>query len=995
MRGSDDGATKRTGGDDQAQRTSEYPPTVDDLTAPEGVISWFGEVPEHGAVAHGAHAASADVVLAVRPVALQPPPEPPAAGAPWLDGQLQDPTTPPTVNAVVTAPVTDPTDDRPPPPMVLDAHPDIGDEIDLWLPFWHLWALAERHDRPARDLHDRLRQAHETLGADRSDVELVLGVGLLSWAPSAGTVVRRHLLTTPVTTELDVVTGEVRVVTMGNDLDVELDMVDITEPHDPAAVDQVIAWSKAYEGAITNRDTVEEMVRRLAVSLHRDGAYRPTDERPEPGSSPVVTWAPALVARRRNVVKDLRASAPTQGPDERVASATGGAGGFTFFDGEPEHPDGEPRPVVGYFDDDQPLAPDRDAALHDAPPPPPPTFPPIEEPWSRAEPAEDAARDRVIGSMREAAEETRASAAPSVFEHKDREGRQEALLDTLASLRRERALVRQDLDNARAAEAPPHLLPYAGPRARIAERLAAEAVDHAWIAAARVIPGTSAPVSDAHMRHWAALRSDPNVLADRDLATDELLAMHRMPTVSAFQSVVDDEESAHQKADSYGVSTTVMAEAVGGLSETAAIGTRALVVEISAALGSVDITNHRWAAEALRDIRAGKSDVWLNRRAAVTALVTQAEELLAPIDAGTRIDCAGPMSDYLSQASALRDWIADGNDLKITDEGKPKQRFRVPRVVVDSAGLLERVRVDGGPPSSTADLDTFLAWARAAAVIDQLEDTWPNPVNLDGAESVRVRLDRHRVALGELDRLLMVRDKITTLDAQFAAHGVEGVSFDDPSSVTLFLEELDRSVAHHRATAATDLVLRGERRVQPFLALDAPPDWAVAFSRAVRTRDAHAYQQVRDRVQYLNGLRENLQWCEGIETRLRPALGPILDTVSDPDLAEDWHRRADGFGAAWRWAGAKAWLEEGEVLIRRVADELRVVDGRIDQTIERLWAIVNDRVAQGADRQDRIDELTAQLREAQHELDRLRTENAVLRQLGDMVPERPTDVDDR
>lgn len=1014
MRGSDHGATNRIDGDDQAHRTSEYPPTVDDLTHPEGVISWFGEVPDHGAVAHGAAAASSDVVLAVRPVAIQPPPAPPEAARPWLVEPLDDPTSPPEVHAALAASVTDPTEERPPPPDLLDAHPEIRDEIDLWLPFWHLWALAERHDRPARALHQRLRQAHELLAQERSDVELVMGVGLLSWAAPSGAVIRRHLVTAPVATELDAVTGEVRAVASTGDLAVELDMVDAAGILDQTAVDQVVAWSKDYQGALADREAVEEMVRLLAVSLHGTATYRPTDERPEPGTAPVVTWAPALVARKRNIVIDLRetepapepAPVPTSSPERRPS-------GFTFFDAEPPgvdasgadadspeveiEPEAEPDAAVGYFDDQQPstvedLLVEVSAAAAELADPQ--TFPPIEEPWAPLEPLGTAEHDAVVGSMREAAEETRGHTAPELDEHQEREARQEALLDTLASLRRERALIRKDLAAARSADAPPNLLPYEGSRARVAERLAAEAPAYAWIAPGRVHPGSSPPVSDAHLRHWVALRSDPNILADQDLATGELLAIHRLPTVSAFQSVIDDEERAHQKADSYGVSTTAMAEAVGGLSETLAVSMRAHVVDISAALGSVDITNHRWAADALREIRAGDAEPWLRRRAAVTALVSQAEELLASIDPNTSIKCAGPLTEYEQQAVALREWLAGGNDVKITDEGKPKKRIRVPRVVADSAGLLERVRVNGAPPSSTADLDAFLAWARAGARVNQLEDAWPSPVNLDGSESVRVRLDRHRVALAELDRLLMVRDKLTTLDAQFEAHGVRGVSFDDPSSVALFLEELDRAAAHHRAASASELVLRGERRVQPFLALDDPPDWAVAFSHAVRTRDALAYQQVRERVQYLNGLRENLHWCEGIESRLRPALGSIIDTVSDPDLSDEWARRVDDFAAAWRWVGAKAWLEEGEVLMRRVADELRLVDERIERTIARLWSLMGNTAESTEGQQARIDELTSELREVHSELDRLRTENAVLRQLGDMVPEPPRDLDD-
>ena len=55
---------------------------------------------------------------------------------------------------------------------------------------------------------------------------------------------------------------------------------------------------------------------------------------------------------------------------------------------------------------------------------------------------------------------------------------------------------------------------------------------------------------------------------------------------------------------------------------------------------------------------------------------------------------------------------------------------------------------------------------------------------------------------------------------------------------------------------------------------------------------------------------------------------------------------------------------------------------------------MNDERETSALADTRVDELTEELREAHYELDRLRTENAVLRQLGDMVPEPPSNLDD-
>ncbi|MEM7285521.1 MAG: hypothetical protein AAF480_04145 [Actinomycetota bacterium] len=982
MRGSEDGALKQPGGDDPAAGDAGSPRPSDD---PDSIIVWFAELADHAAISA---APTGDVVLAVRPVEFQPHPEPSARIAPWLTGALDDPTSPPEVLAAIAAPVTDPTDDRPPPPMLLDAHPDVRDEIELWMPFWQLWALAERHDKPARVLQAQLRGAHDVLAASDADNELVLAVGLLAWTPDGEPSIRRHLFVTPVTTEIDVVSGEVRVLTTGGMAAVELDSI-AGRIMDPPVADDVAEWAKQYSGPLNDRHEVEHHVRRLTTALTREATYRPTDERPEPGPDPVVSWAPALILRRRAALK-IAPPPPPPKPAEEQPEPSPTA---------PTEPslESSPASVVGYFDD-QEAATAVDTVTGDEPEietdRPVEAFPPIEVPWADPEPV-DADSEIVAEQMADAARQTRESPpAAAGGDRDDRSDRQEALLATLDALRRERDHIRADIAAARAADGPEGLVPYTGSRARIAERLAAEAEDHAWIATARVLPETAAPVSDGHMRHWVALRGDPAIVADADVAIGELLAPHRLPSVEAFERVIDDEERAHQRADSYGTSMTPMAETVGRLSESAAAGMRELVVDISSALGSVDITAHRWAAGALSDLRAGRPEEWMNLRAKVTALVAQAEEQLLGVDPNTSIRCSGAMADLVQQALTLRDWLDAGNAMRVNSDGRPQRRLRIPAVVADSAGLLERVRVNGAPPSSSADLDGFLSWARAGALVEQLETLWPSRINLDATDSVRVRLDRHRAGLAELDRLLLVRDKLAALDAQFRAHEIEGVSFEVPASVALFLEEVDRVGAHHRAVAATDLVIKGERRVQPFLDLADPPDWAVAFSRAIRTRDALAYAQVRDRVIYLDSLRENLRWCEAIEARLRPALGSIIDDVSDPARRDEWARRAGGFDAAWRWVAAKAWLEQGEATIRRHGDELRLVDERIDRCIGDLWRLVPHGQAIGAPDDD-TDDLRARLRDAEQEADQLRTENAVLRQLGDMVPERPSDLDER
>jgi hypothetical protein len=72
-----------------------------------------------------------------------------------------------------------------------------------WLPTWHEWATRELASRPRRELYETLAQHARLLSQQDDEFEAVLGVGLLTWAPTGSPAVARHILTRRVDLRLD------------------------------------------------------------------------------------------------------------------------------------------------------------------------------------------------------------------------------------------------------------------------------------------------------------------------------------------------------------------------------------------------------------------------------------------------------------------------------------------------------------------------------------------------------------------------------------------------------------------------------------------------------------------------------------------------------------------------------------------------------------------------------------------------------------------------
>ncbi|HEY1177574.1 MAG TPA: AAA domain-containing protein [Phytomonospora sp.] len=315
------------------QLRSDPPRTVEAYQQGGGAVLWFGDVPAHPAVAPiGPDPGPDDVLLTVDRVARVDPPAPPDGLAARLTGPVDDPDVPP-------------------------ALPDGDDDarLDAYLAAWNPWAARERADAPVRALYGRLFAMHVAATGHPEDLELVLGIGCLSWVPPGEPPVRRHLLTAPVAIGFDADTGRLSVVRVKalDALAVELEMLDPGHIAASAHLQGIRADAQATTAHPMHRGEQGPLVRRLVHTLDAAGGYSDADLPLAHGPRAQAAFAPALILRRRSrrdlveiyeaIGEELTHTGrvpegllPLVDPDHVPAAEPGGPGGaLVTVDGDP------------------------------------------------------------------------------------------------------------------------------------------------------------------------------------------------------------------------------------------------------------------------------------------------------------------------------------------------------------------------------------------------------------------------------------------------------------------------------------------------------------------------------------------------------------------------------------------------------------------------------------------------------------------------------------
>ncbi len=956
--------------------------TVEQYESGNGVVVWLHDVPEHPAVAsaltHDRPAPEAPLLIVDRVPPVDPP-ELPAELEPWLDAEQ----------------VMNPDNDPLPAETRIDGDAvtrfDEQEErqatFEIWRSIWKEWASEERDARRVRQLYTTLFKAGERFTAAPEELDLVLGVGLLSWRPEARDVIRRHSLVAPVTVDFAEDTGRITVQFPEGfeGFEVEVDMLDASQRPDPLRLQTFTDEVTAFEGHPLDREALDPLLRRFANIIRDDGMFTPSVE-PGTGAAthPVVSIAPAFILRKRSneglvriyntIDAQLAASGVVPLGIRQVIDVVEG-------DDDRDHGEQGAAPTEAFLplaanDQQLQIIARVDSAYHTVVQGPPGTGKThtianlvshllakgqrvlVTAQTDRALrelqdklPAEIAQLTvSVVGRSRADLADLRV-AVESIGAHAssyDPESAAQLItqLDTkLDDLRRDRSKLEGQLLETRRRETDQRSFEGSeGTLAEIARSLDDGGERHRWLASFDLDTTEPAPISNAEAIEWLTLLRDPELQQD-EAESRTLPALDDVPDPEAFERMVDNERTAAEAARRYGsIESHPAYPSIAGQPPDQRSELRSRVLHLADTARELSERNEEWISEALGDILDGRQQLWERRHDELQSRLEDLDPIVKRLGTNPMVNVEGPTTaDLVPLAEDLLTHLEAGGRLG----GVVK-----PRPVRAAAPLMARVTVDGLQPTTPDRLRRFLDWVRAENDLDAIEKLWPATVAIPEEDTHFEQLAWHETEHHQLRRVMTLAADLVTEETRLDQLGVPKPNWSDLEGVRSFASIVDAVIATEEASQHAAPVESLQAKLATLARGLTAADATKSLAAAVTERDPNAYRAAHERLFALLDTLERSNRRSAITDRIsastRSLAGAVLADRDNPQ----WETMLGGFVDAWDWHRLDNWLEDETLSTTdHVQHQLKVTEDRIRATITELtsahaWRLAVDRLGQ-------------------------------------------------
>jgi very-short-patch-repair endonuclease len=965
-------------------------------------VLWLNRFPVHPAVTlayRGGDPGPEDPIATIERIARLAPPAVPLTLLSWLSGAVNDPSQPPslrdsvTVASTGTEPVVDietaasPEISAEPAYLLLADHPAVQEEYNGWLARWESWAEAERANEPVRELYRELFAIQVKSSGSAEDLELVLGVGCLSWSPAGHSAVKRHLFTVPLIIGLDEQTGRLSV-RRGEGVEglkVEVDMLD---PGLLKAKNLSEVRTRALEMPEhpLHRDAAGALARSLVFTMDADGSYDDGDFPAAIAAQAAGAFAPAIILRKRSqqgIVEIFRTIVA-----QLLATGQVPDGVIPFVD--PDHrpqsiPDGQPGASV-LVDDDLflPLPVndvqrriiqhvDRHAqTLVQGPPGTGKTHTAaallshllaqgkrvlvtahtdraLKEVRDKLPAAFKPLSVSIVGSSREDMSDLKIAVeriAAMAAEH-DPQGAADAVSEHLAAideLRRKRSGLYRQLIEARAEDVRENQIGgLTGTQAAIARQHGETAPALDWLSGYVTVPAEApAPFAGAEITAWRSGLLDAQLAADAPEAGQRLVDPATIPTPDDFTRLAGAEARAEADHARYADHRAYPAfAAISRLDQPARQELQRNLLSLADATESLSRRPESWIPQASADVRSGRGAIWQARARNIQELIEQAGAELHKLGQLAQVSVA--VADYgplVLQAQALHGYLAVERALKTSANGMPKIGLLTSPVVKQAQPLFDHVRVNGAPPVTQAQLENFLSWVAVTKAIDALDRAWPTGTVIPPEDTLHERWQWHRTELEQLTKVQRFGETLTREQARLAQSGLPAPDWNDVRSIRGYAALIDAANAAETLRLASQPVLGLAAQIsQTAQWADASP--AVAqLLQAIQRRDGNGYDAAYRRLIRLALVRKRLDESALFAGRFNAAMPLLRQAIADDPAAESWVPRLASFEQAWQWASVQTWLHSQHPAdVNVLQAEIHEVERAIHRQVEELAAI--------------------------------------------------------
>lgn len=943
--------------------------TVRDVDKYETVL-WFADMPQESDCQSSAWNdtfESGAAWLEVRKQRFPKLPEPPEAILPWIDPQALRRAMPETPQLRPTILVPDcnaKIEEGEDPPLIettLAEHPEIASAYEHYRPSWEAWSAEYRRRERIQAVYAELFRLHTQVRKQGEIVELVLGLGLLDWRSpdkSKSGPIRRHIVTARVDLYFESTTGMMRLdgAADGAQLRIEDDMLEAELRPDRGHYASVAEQLSAIGDDVWDHANMHRSLKSWAEALHPDSQWS-SSLKPSTDSQgrPVVSFAPALILRKRNQVGMVRIyDALIHRLSANVNDVPAGWSGLVDDRDDNDEPQSHPTPdeATGrpnlnpqeiYF----PLPANREqrriveaidqrrGVLVQGPPGTGKShtianlmchllatgkrvlvtaetgralqvlkgkLPADIQPLCVSLLGQGGDAFSELNSAVQGITTRYATYRPGSY------GERIAEIDReLDAARRTLAKIDAELRSLREDETCPHSLAngaYQGTASAIAARVAKERESFRWLR----LPDDAAddpPVTEADLADWLRIRRsyDPAAIAG---AKRKVPSSEKLPTPAEFGNAVRAEQEA----------TAVVAR-VNELRGHAAFGP----IFALGKNGRAKLANHLrllderrqklcrfsgdWVRSALAAALTGRHAVW-------RALLNRSHELI------------GAMERLLADLGSTSVTIQASRDAKAirTDVLAVVQHFEAggrwkswafftPSILRERVYLRQQVTIDGQPPDTLERLQTLCTHLDLSVAIEDAERAWSDHGGLPAGSDLRIRLAAMKEHVGILDDVLRYAEDCQKLHAALksAAPPIPEPDWqnDDARKWLGIIDAADKEEQQRQAAERVTVCLRDLEVMHNLF--DVHPVVG-ALIEAIQHRNVTAYSEIYARVLGIERTRIDQQTRQQTESRLGDAVPRFLDFVAGSMDNDAWDERFRDWTRAWHWGIADNWLQK-------------------------------------------------------------------------------------
>ncbi len=966
--------------------------TVRDINKYESVL-WFSEMPQEPDCWSGAWSDESDPEapwLEVRKQQFETIPALPSSVEPWGDQRAlrqATQTIPPLHSSIWVDDTTIELAEDETPPQIelhLSDRPEIQQAYELYRPKWEAWSKEHRRRESIQKVYADLFRLHTQLRKESELVELVLGIGLITWRPKlekASHTICRHAVVARAELEFLPESGLIRVLPPadGARLRIEDDMLEAElrparehyaslQDHLDEIGDQL--WDKAL--TFTALQT-------WAQALTADAQWSPTlGSAPAQDKALVISFRPALILRKRaqtgmvriyeslieqlvaspedvpigwaGLVDDLDDQLPSEEKDVSRSSTEAGSTEIYF----PLPANREQRCIVEAIQQKRGVlvqGPPGTGKSH--------TIANLichllatgQRVLVTAETARalqvlkdklpDAIKPLCVSLLGQGSDEfselnkavqgitnKQATYSPGAYDR-----RIEEIDNELDQVRREMAATDTELRSLREEETCPHSVAhgtYTGTASKIAARVASERNQFGWLKLSKASAEEN-PCASQELLAWydTLCNYTPEQVESAGLQTP---SSKDLPSpASLIQAITVEKEKEAESAHYADLRSHPAYSILSGRSPEKRARLRAWLKKLGDDHQKLTRLGMDWVFVAVREIFTGRASRWETIAELTNKHLADIETILARL--GSRVvslTASHNRRKVRADAETALAYLRSGGSWK-------RFGFITPGEIKHCIYLTKEVLVDGNGSTTPEHLQVVCDYLAIECSFEELGLAWQSVTPGLPHENWRLRVADLKEQQGLLESVRKFAGECLQVTRDMASTTPPLPSPDwIGNDLPRWISVIDAITAEDRYRDAKRIVQDSANAIHALRALHNVHPVVDQLARVIESRDVTEYSAAYAQLQAIETIRINLENQRAVEAKLRQAVPGFVEIVTRTVVDQGWTERLQHWESAWNWALADLWLEKRANLTYQ--QELWARRHQIDEKIGGLLA---------------------------------------------------------